>query len=316
MNLEKSKEGFPIDAINEIKHLRTLNHPNIINFLEVVVDKYIKYEKVKNNTNMSLYYPWNFYIVTEYAEHTLSGLIQRGCTFDYSKTKCILKQILEGLEYMHNQNIVHRDIKCSNILVTSSGIVKLADLGMSKGFKEDVLLKKETGIVTLWYRAPELLYRNDYSKVIDMWAVGCVMGKLITGKAIFRGKDEKHQLEIIMKELTGNKPILWEKLKSKSDSMTLDLMERMLKLNPNDRITVKQALVHPYFLAKPKACKASELKLLDGESHEFFIKEQRESILNYNVQNECTYKDLFKARKHSLLVNEDQLSLPRKIISL
>ena len=98
--------------------------------------------------------------------------------------------------------------------------------------------------------------------------------------------------------------------------MTLDLMERMLKLNPNDRITVKQALVHPYFLAEPKACKASELRLLDGESHELFIKGQRKSILNYNVQNECTYKNLFKAKKHSLFVNENQLSLARKIISL
>lgn len=214
MSIEKSREGFPIDAINEIKHLKALRHPNIIHFLEVVVDKYAPRKELKDSADGSgaLTYPWNFYIVTEYAEHTLSGLVERGCSFNPPQVKCILQQILEGLMYMHEQHIVHRDIKCSNILVNASGVVKLADLGMSKGFETGEVLKRERGIVTLWYRAPELLYGGDYSEAIDMWAVGCVMGKLISGKAIFRGRDEKHQLDIITKELSGSKPPLWEKL--------------------------------------------------------------------------------------------------------
>eukprot|EP00826_Nyctotherus_ovalis_P046294 TRINITY_DN5213_c0_g2_i6.p1 TRINITY_DN5213_c0_g2~~TRINITY_DN5213_c0_g2_i6.p1 ORF type:complete len:245 (+),score=55.47 TRINITY_DN5213_c0_g2_i6:251-985(+) len=214
MSIEKSREGFPIDAINEIKHLRALKHPNIIHFLEVVVDKYVPNKELKDGVDERKVqsYPWNFYIVTEYAEHTLSGLIERGCSFDPPQVKCILQQMLEGLKYMHEQHIAHRDIKCSNILVNADGVVKLADLGMSKRFEMEGLLKRENGIVTLWYRAPELLNGSDYSEAIDIWAAGCVMGKLISGKAIFRGRDEKHQLDIIMKELSGSKPLLWEKL--------------------------------------------------------------------------------------------------------
>ena len=211
-------EGFPLDGINEIKYLKSLNHPNILRFLDVVVGKYnLSKDSILNpeeKYRLEHSYLWDFYIVFEYSEHTLSCLLERGCIFSSSQIKCILKQILEGLNYMHEHNVMHRDIKTSNILVNSSGIVKLGDFGLSTKFKPNIMMKEQNNVATLWYRAPEILCNQEYTNAIDIWGVGCVMGKLITSKAIFIGKDNNHQFNVILTKLCGKKPILWEMLKS------------------------------------------------------------------------------------------------------
>ena len=209
MSLERSTEGFPIAAIREIKLLAKLNHPNIVRLIDIAIAKYAPPEKliddVKTSVQTPFNYPWNFFMVCEYAEHSLAGLLERGCNFSPAHIKCILKQTLEGLAYLHEQHIMHRDIKCSNILVNSAGKLKLADFGISTKFTPNVPHKAQKGVVTLWYRAPELLLGAEYTEAIDMWAVGCVLGELILGSPVFMGKNEQDQLNIITETLGPKK---------------------------------------------------------------------------------------------------------------
>jgi len=211
MSLERSIEGFPIAALNEIKILKHLSHPNIIRLIDVAIAKYAPSERLHGTIRACPFlYPWNFFMVCEYAEHSLSGLIERGASFNQSEIKCLFKQVLEGLAYLHSKGIMHRDIKCSNILVNSSGIAKLADFGISTQFTPISLQDGKKPVATLWYRAPELLKEENYTEAIDIWGMGCVLGELILGKAVFMGKNPKSQLEAIQKELSGAQ--LWTKL--------------------------------------------------------------------------------------------------------
>ena len=216
MSLERSSEGFPAEALNEIILLKKLNHPNIIRLLDVGVAKYVSAERLTNDPSVknkiAFHYPWNFFMVCEYGNHSLSGLLDRRCSFTGSQVKCIMKQILEGLLYLHKNNIVHRDIKCSNILVNAEGVVKVADFGLSTKFIRTKPINDKKIVATLWYRAPELLMGLDYSEAIDIWAIGCVMGELILGEPIFMGKDNQNQLDIIEKSLRNSYSLLLEKL--------------------------------------------------------------------------------------------------------
>eukprot|EP00826_Nyctotherus_ovalis_P029879 TRINITY_DN236_c0_g1_i1.p1 TRINITY_DN236_c0_g1~~TRINITY_DN236_c0_g1_i1.p1 ORF type:complete len:294 (-),score=59.55 TRINITY_DN236_c0_g1_i1:455-1336(-) len=218
MTLERSSEGFPAEALNEIRLLRKLSHSNVIRLLDVGVAKYRPVDKLANNPRTPgktpFDYPWSFFMVCEYGSHSLSGLLERRCIFSTGQVKCIMKQILEGLSYLHSNQIVHRDIKCSNILVNADGIVKVADFGLSTRFVPTRLINGKKTVATLWYRAPELLMGVDYSEAIDMWAVGCVMGELILGKPIFMGKDNPTQLKVIKEGLGSVHSPLWEKLNS------------------------------------------------------------------------------------------------------
>ena len=112
------------------------------------------------------------YLVFEYLDHDLHGLLDLKTKFAKSEIKCILLQILEGLAYMHEKGFMHRDIKGGNILMNKNGIVKLADFGLSRVL-ESATPYYTTRVVTLWYRAPELLFgMKDYSTAIDIWSVG------------------------------------------------------------------------------------------------------------------------------------------------
>lgn len=112
VRLENEKEGFPITAVREIKILRQLNHKNIVNLREIVTDKQdaIDFRKDKGS----------FYLVFEYMDHDLMGLLESGMVdFNELNNACIMKQLLDGLNYCHKKNFLHRDIKCSNILMNN-----------------------------------------------------------------------------------------------------------------------------------------------------------------------------------------------------
>jgi serine/threonine protein kinase len=209
MSLEHSTEGFPVAALNEIKILRKLSHPNIVRLIDVTMAKYTPSERLyEHSATCPFTYPWNFFMVCEYVEHSLAGLLERRVSFTHPEIKCILKQVLEGLAYLHNQGIMHRDIKCSNILVTSLGIAKLADFGISTRFSPMKLQNGKKPVSTLWYRSPEVLKGQDYSETIDIWGLGCVFAELILGKPAFMGKNPNSQLDII--HLT--QPFVWAKV--------------------------------------------------------------------------------------------------------
>jgi serine/threonine protein kinase len=201
MSLERATNGFPTAALREIKLLTHLRHPNVVRLLDISTAKYAPPEQLWASENASAVipfsYPWNFFMVCEYAEHSLKGLLERGVRFSAAQVKLVMRQICEGLAYVHSQRVMHRDIKCSNILLNSQGIVKIADFGMGTYFELRVPLPASKTVVTRWYRAPELLLGGSYTEAIDMWAAGCVFGELLTGDALFPGHNEPEQLALI-----------------------------------------------------------------------------------------------------------------------
>ena len=151
--MDNEKEGFPITAVREIMILKQLHHKNIINLLEIITSKPTEKNKNRGNT----------YLVFEYMEHDLNGLIDRKVSFEIPQIKCIMHQVLSGIQYLHNNNIMHRDIKGANILLNNKGEVKIADFGLARIFNTNSGFRANytNRVVTLWYRSPELLLGNN-----------------------------------------------------------------------------------------------------------------------------------------------------------
>ena len=170
---KEKKEGFPITAIREIKILKRVDHPNIVKLLDVV----------SSHTYTPHFKDGDVFMVFEFCDHDLTGLMESRAQISDAQVKYYMKCILEGLYYLHKDKIMHRDIKGANILISNNGAVKIADFGLAR------IMNKQSGytnrVVTLWYRAPELLLgMSDYSSKIDLWALGCLFAELITRGAV------------------------------------------------------------------------------------------------------------------------------------
>ena len=299
--MENEKEGFPITALREIMILKRLNHKNIISLIEVVTSK----PKEKNKKI------GNVYLVFEYMEHNISGLSKIKINYPIQCIKCILYQILEGLQYLHMNNIIHRDIKTANILLHNKGDIKIGDFGLARIINPSLKKGITNRVATLWYRAPELLFgENHYGPSIDMWSVGCVFSELLTGFPLFQGKREIDQIyKIIEKCGTPNesnwpgvtKLPLYDKFcpkkefpfvlkrffedNRKVDDCCFDLLSKMLILDPNKRINVQDAMQHDFFLKnEPIMCKPEDLPKIPYDTHEYQMKKEIKNKIN-NLNN-------------------------------
>eukprot|EP00557_Chaetoceros_sp_GSL56_P004417 CAMPEP_0176498956 /NCGR_PEP_ID=MMETSP0200_2-20121128/12639_1 /TAXON_ID=947934 /ORGANISM="Chaetoceros sp., Strain GSL56" /LENGTH=792 /DNA_ID=CAMNT_0017897281 /DNA_START=204 /DNA_END=2579 /DNA_ORIENTATION=- len=257
-------------------------------------------------------YMGNLFLVLEYISHDLSGILDMGVRFTPVQSKCIFKQLLSVLEYMHDKRYVHRDLKSSNILIDERYHVKLADFGLARSLDDeyawqlDQQERKFTNkVVTIWYRCPELLLgATDYDEKVDIWSAGCILAELLLGKALFPGTNDMEQLRLIFKLMGTPGEHNWEgiqeypKIKSKdveigepmraelrdkygsderftSSPSSLALIERLLELDPKKRWRAKQALGSQYFRAKPQVpADPQELGVIPikGDSHEFQTK--------------------------------------------
>lgn len=203
MCVEHSREGFPLAALREVCLLSKLRHSNVVSFLEVAYSKYSPPElSLARARCLKFNCRFNFFMVSEYMEHSLRGLLNRNIIFNLSQIKYIVYEALQGLHFIHSNRIIHRDIKSSNILINSKGEVKLADFGLSIKFSPDKPLAPQT-VATRWYRAPELLQNGEYNQGIDIWALGCVFTELLNGELVFRQSSPKKQLESIGQVLQG-----------------------------------------------------------------------------------------------------------------
>lgn len=297
IRMDNEKEGFPITAIREIKILKKLQHENVVKLKEIVTSPGREYdEEGKPDGNR---YNGSIYMVFEYMDHDLTGLADRpGLRFTIPQIKCYMRQLLNGLYYCHVNQVLHRDIKGSNLLIDNEGNLKLGDFGLARLFSNDQNANLTNRVITLWYRPPELLLgATKYGPAVDMWSVGCIFAELLNGKPILPGKGEPEQLSKIY-ELCGTPDeISWPGVSKLSwynkfkperpmkrrlkevfrhfDRHALDLLDKMLTLDPSQRITAKQALDAEYFWIEPLPCDPKSLPKYES-SHEFQTKKKRQ----------------------------------------
>nr|XP_049704478.1 cyclin-dependent kinase-like 1 isoform X3 [Helicoverpa armigera] len=242
-------------ALREIRMLKNLKHPNLVNLIEVFRRKR------------------KLHLVFEYCDHTVLHELEKypaGCPELLSKQ--IIWQTLQGVAYCHRHNCIHRDVKPENILLTSEGVVKLCDFGFARMISPGESYTDY--VATRWYRAPELLVGDTmYSTPVDVWAIGCVFAELLSGEALWPGKSDLDQLYLIRKTLGDllprhmtifsqntffqgmalPEPSTVEPLEKKipqrysCNELVLDFMNKCLDKDPMVRWTCEQLLRHPIF---------------------------------------------------------------------
>lgn len=187
-------------------------------------------------------------------------------------------------------------MKAANVLITKNGVLKLADFGLARAFsvsKNNIPNRYTNRVVTLWYRPPELLLGDrNYGPPVDMWGAGCIMAEMWTRSPIMQGNSEQQQVVLISQLCGSFTPEVWpgvqslelyqkmdlplghkrkvkERLKPYvKDSFGCDLLDKLLMLDPNERIDADTALNHDFFWADPMPCDLS--KMLSQHLHSMF----------------------------------------------
>ncbi|XP_029483736.1 mitogen-activated protein kinase 14A-like isoform X1 [Oncorhynchus nerka] len=238
----------------ELRLLKHMKHENVIGLLDVFTPA----------TSLEEFN--DVYLVTHLMGADLNNIIKcQKLTDDH--VQFLIYQILRGLKYIHSADIIHRDLKPSNLAVNEDCELKILDFGLARHTDDEM-----TGYVaTRWYRAPEIMLNwMHYNMTVDIWSVGCIMAELLTGRTLFPGTDHIDQLKLIMMLVGTPEPELLMKISSSSarnyikslpqmpkrnfsdvfigaNPQAVDLLEKMLVLDTDKRITAAEALAHPYF---------------------------------------------------------------------
>ncbi|RMB90359.1 hypothetical protein DUI87_33245 [Hirundo rustica rustica] len=270
IRLDTETEGVPSTAIREISLLKELNHPNIVKLLDVI------------HTENKLY------LVFEFLHQDLKKFMDSSSLSGIALPliKSYLFQLLQGLAFCHAHRVLHRDLKPQNLLINAEGSIKLADFGLARAFGVPVRTYTHE-VVTLWYRAPEILLGcKYYSTAVDIWSLGCIFAEMVTHGALLPGDSEINpcvpyhaprpvpgdseidQLFRIFRTLGTPDEAAWPGVSALPDYKAtfprwarqdlakvlppLDdegrkLLAQMLHYDPNKRISAKAALGHPFF---------------------------------------------------------------------
>ncbi|KAJ8481485.1 hypothetical protein ONZ45_g15300 [Pleurotus djamor] len=250
-----AEEGTPSTAIREISLMKELKHVNIVRL----------YDVIHTETKLTL--------IFEYADQDLKKYMDqhgdRGA-LDPNTVRSFMFQLLKGTAFCHENQVLHRDLKPQNLLINRKGELKLGDFGLARAFGVPVNTFSNE-VVTLWYRAPDvLLGSRTYSTSIDVWSCGCIFAEMISGTPLFRGRDNQDQLlhimrvigtpseatlhkiaqdspEVTLKQFPRYPKIPFQQILTKASPQAIDLLERLLKFDPAERISASEALSHPYF---------------------------------------------------------------------
>lgn len=253
VRLDRTEEGIPQTALREVSILQEIHHQNIVNLLDVICGD------------------GKLYLIFEFVEQDMKKAMERkGSPYTGAALKRLVYQLLDGLYFCHRHRIIHRDLKPANLLLTSDQTLKIADFGLARAFQVPMHTYTHE-VVTLWYRAPEILLgEKHYAPAVDVWSVGCIMAEFMKGRVLFRGDSEIGQLFEIFQVLgTPSEPSgLWPGVSrlpdfrdafpkwSPQNLMTVlpgldadgaDLLGAMLRYDPCTRISVKEAMMHPWF---------------------------------------------------------------------
>jgi len=259
VRMDNEFDGMPMTSLRELRILQLCEHPSIVKLKQVVTGAKMD----------------SIFLVFEYCEHDMAELVRAMRNpFSEAETKCLMLQLLSAVEFLHSHWMVHRDLKLSNLLFNNRGQLKLCDFGLARFFRPVDEGSYTPKVVTLWYRAPELLLgATKYSCAIDMWAVGCILGELLLHEPLFPAKNEAHMLELHSNLLGSANERIWpgctslphsslitmtpqpyNYLKAKFPHVAgeaVDLLNCMLTYDPMKRITAAEALKHPYWTAPP-----------------------------------------------------------------
>lgn len=248
-----SEEGTPSTAIREISLMKELKHENIVALHDVI------------HTENKLMLVFEFmdgdlkkYMDTQGDRGALKPMV----------IKSFMYQLLKGIDFCHQNRVLHRDLKPQNLLINSKGSLKLGDFGLARAFGIPVNTFSNE-VVTLWYRAPDvLLGSRTYNTSIDIWSAGCIMAEMFTGRPLFPGTTNEDQIVRIFRIMGTPTERTWpgitqlpeykttyqmyatQELRNilpQIDATGIDLLQRMLQLRPELRISAQDALQHPWF---------------------------------------------------------------------
>ncbi|XP_059510593.1 mitogen-activated protein kinase 12-like isoform X3 [Stegostoma tigrinum] len=252
-------ELFAKRAYRELRLLKHMKHENVIGLLDVFTPD-LSLEKLND-----------FYLVMPFMGTDLSKLMKHEKLTE-DRIQFLVYQILKGLKYIHSAGIIHRDLKPGNLAINEDCELKILDFGLARHADQEM-----TGyVVTRWYRAPEVILnwmhytQTVYVFTVDIWSVGCIMAEMITSRPLFKGIDHLDQLTEIMKITGTPTQDFVQKLQSQeaknyikslqrvpkkdfkalfasASQAAVNLMEKMLVLDAEKRITAAEALAHSYF---------------------------------------------------------------------
>ncbi|XP_049571944.1 mitogen-activated protein kinase 13 isoform X5 [Orcinus orca] len=305
-------EIFAKRAYRELLLLKHMQHENVIGLLDVFTpaSSLRNFHDFFTTKETSLPVPTGFastyltiswgrsYLVMPFMQMDLQKIM--GMEFGEDKIQYLVYQMLKGLKYIHSAGVIHRDLKPGNLAVNEDCELKILDFGLARQADAEM-----TGyVVTRWYRAPEVILSwMHYNQTVDIWSVGCIMAEMLTGKTLFKGKDYLDQLTQILK-VTGvpdaefvqklNDKACFSVFQAKSYIQSLpqtpkkdfsqlfqhaspqaaDLLEKMLELDMDKRLTASQALTHPFF----ESCRDPEEETEAQQPFDDFLEQEKLTV--------------------------------------
>ncbi|KAI9350779.1 kinase-like domain-containing protein [Obelidium mucronatum] len=216
---------------------------------------------ISNNSNFN-----EIYLVQDLMEADLHQIIHSGQELSDPHFQYFMYQLCRGLKYIHSANVLHRDLKPGNLLVNADCELKICDFGLARGLANSTGGDDTSGfmteyVATRWYRAPEIMLRSrSYTKAIDMWSVGCIFAELLGSRPLFRGRDYPDDDEVLqrmasersrayIRSLPKKVCVPWAALFPQATPNAIDFLNCLLKFDPDARLTIEQALAHPYLEA-------------------------------------------------------------------